>query len=37
MKLTLALIGRSLAVLLLGLTWWLPSHPVFGASAEEGT
>ena len=37
MKPTLALIGRSLIVLLLGLTWWLPSHPVAGASAEEET
>ena len=37
MKATLALIGRSVIVLLLGLTWWMPSHPAAVASAETET
>ncbi len=37
MKPILARIGRGLIVLLLGLTWWMPSHPVAAASAEPET
>ncbi len=37
MKATRALIGRSVIVLLLGLTWWMPSHPAAVASAETDT
>ena len=36
MRPTLALIGRSLVILLLGLTWWAPSRPVALASPETG-
>ena len=37
MKATRAVIGRSVIVLLLGLTWWMPSHPAAVASAETET